>query len=107
MQVLFYRLPSGRNPVQEHIRGLPVAERAVIDAALKEIGEKGLAKARVSTRHIDGKLWELRFPSQRIFYFVMQGGSLVLLHIYKKQGQRAPVREIELAKNRMREVQNG
>ncbi|MGQ0505990.1 MAG: type II toxin-antitoxin system RelE/ParE family toxin [Myxococcaceae bacterium] len=50
---------------------------------------------------------ELKISQHRIFYVVIAGPEMVLLHAYKKQGQRAPPREIEVAKSRMKEVQNG
>ena len=55
-------------------------------------------------RQIQGKLWELKFSMDRVFYCVITGPDLVLLHAYKKQGQRAPPDEIKLAKKRMKEV---
>ena len=45
--------------------------------------------------------------SHRAFYVVVAGPLMVLLHAYKKQGQKAPVREIEIATDRMMEVLRG
>jgi phage-related protein len=55
-------------------------------------------------RQIRGKLWELRISRNRIFYVVLKGDRMVLLHAYKKRGQKAPIREIETALRRMSEV---
>ena len=102
MEVWYYT--SGeRQPVREYIASLPENEQGVIAAALLEIEEDGL-DANVVTRHIDGKLWELKLTRHRIFYVVIVGPAMVLLHAYKKQGQRAPVRELDVARRRMREV---
>lgn len=60
-----------------------------------------------SMRQIRGKLWELRISRTRIFYVVVVGDTMVLLHAYKKQGQKAPTREIETATRRMAEVLEG
>ncbi len=76
-------------------------------AALEEIEENGLAQARVVTRQIEGKLWELKVSRHRVFYVLIMGPTMVLLHAYKKQGQRAPIRELEVARKRMREVLSG
>jgi phage-related protein len=40
----------------------------------------------------------------RVFYVVVTGPEVVLLHAYKKQGQKAPRKEIETAERRMEEV---
>jgi phage-related protein len=55
-------------------------------------------------RHIEGKLWEIKLSKDRVFYVVIAGPDMMLLHAYKKQGQRAPPHEIETARKRMRAV---
>ncbi|MBI5549744.1 MAG: type II toxin-antitoxin system RelE/ParE family toxin [Deltaproteobacteria bacterium] len=102
MRVLFYQTSAGVSPVEKHLNGLPLEERATIAEALMAIEKNGIGE--VDTRPIDGKLWEIRFPMQRIFYVLVAGPTLVLLHAYKKQSQKAPRREIELALKRMRDV---
>jgi len=42
-----------------------------------------------------------------VFYVVVSGPTMVLLHAYKKQGRKAPPREIAVAEQRMREVLEG
>jgi phage-related protein len=42
--------------------------------------------------------------SHRVFYVVVNGPMIVLLHSYKKQSQKAPTREIKIAERRMKEV---
>jgi phage-related protein len=84
-----------------------VAERAQVLAVLEDFRRYGLAAPLVSMRQIRGKLWELRISRPRIFYVVMVGDTMVLLHAYKKQWQKAPTREIETANRRMAEVLEG
>ena len=43
----------------------------------------------------------------RIFYVVIVGETMVLLHAYKKQGAKAPTREIETASRRMADILEG
>ncbi len=54
-----------------------------------------------------GKLWELKVSRHRIFYVLVMGPEMVLLHAYKKQGRKAPRGEIDLAKTRLKEVLRG
>ena len=72
---------------------------------MQDVRDHGLAAPLVSMRQIRGKLWELRISRTRIFYVVVVGDTMVLLHAYKKQGQKVPPREIETAWRRMVEVQ--
>lgn len=103
MTVRFYRTARGTQPVRDYIQRLDVAERALVLDALKAVEANGL-EANVTTRNIDGKLWEIRVSAQRVFYVVVTGPEMVLLHAYKKQGQKAPSREIETARKRMKDV---
>ncbi|MCK6529676.1 type II toxin-antitoxin system RelE/ParE family toxin [Myxococcota bacterium] len=57
--------------------------------------------AAVTTRHIDGALWEIKSSQQRVFCAVVIAGKLILLHAYKKQGQKAPPNEIRIARKRL------
>ena len=102
-----YATARGRSPIDEYLDGLSAAEAAKVAAVLESIKRDGLAAPLVSMRQIRGKLWELRVSQTRIFYVVVVGDTMVLLHAYKKQGQRAPAREIETASRRMADVLEG
>jgi phage-related protein len=90
MKVLFFETNRGDAPVQEYIEALEVRESVKIYDSLQDISERGLRGTLVPVRQIRGKLWEIKIQPHRIFYAVMNGSSLVLLHAYKKQGQKAP-----------------
>ena len=92
--------------VEDFLNDLPRQERADVDAILEDLRDHGLAVPLVSMRQIQGKLWELRISRSRIFYVLLGSNTMVLLHAYKKQGQKAPRREIETALRRMRDVLN-
>jgi len=103
MQIRFYKTQSGSRPVQKYIDSLSNDEAAKIVAAIDDIRIGGLEGSSLVFRHIDGKLWEIKFPIHRIFYIVLRGSEMVLLHAYKKQGQKAPKKEIKTALRRMKE----
>ncbi len=100
---VYYYTSGKRQPVREYIDALPTDERAVILATLLDIEARDFAGTAV-TRHIEGRLWELKITRYRIFYVLIVGPAMVLLHAYKKQGQKAPPRELEVARKRMEEV---
>jgi phage-related protein len=104
MDVRYYESPSGRRPVEDYLDGLPEDERARIAAVLADIVASDLDGATVVTRQIEGKLWELKISRHRVFYVLILGPVMVLLHAYKKQGQKAPRREIDVAMARMKKV---
>jgi phage-related protein len=90
--------------VEEFLDDLPKQERAEVDAILEDLKDHGLAAPLVSMRQIQGKLWELRISRTRIFYVMLGSNTMILLHAYKKQSQKAPRHEIETALRRMREL---
>jgi phage-related protein len=101
VRVFYYQSAAGTVPVLSYLLALPVQDSAPIFALVKAIGAYGLEIA--DHRHIRGKLWELRPDRHRIFYAVLQG-DVWLLHAYKKQGAKAPPREIKIALRQLKEI---
>jgi phage-related protein len=104
VDVRFYRAAGGAEPVREYLRGLPLDERRLVGAAIRALQSFGLSAPGLVTRQLDGKLWEIKTSDQRVFYCVSTGPVVWLLHAYRKATQKAPRREVELAKTRMKEV---
>jgi len=104
VKVTFFRTASSRSPVLEYIQNLTKPERARVLEALEQVERRGLDAVRVEFRQIDGKLWEIKIGSHRVFYVMIDREEMVLLHAYKKQGQKLPVREREIAIRRMKEL---
>ncbi len=107
--VNYFRTHSGKAPVEQYIDDIDnKEERAEILSALKGIQEYGTEAVGVEFRQIEGKLWELKIKTHgnqhRIFYAVMKGNEMVLLHAYLKKTPKAPLREIETAKQRMKQL---
>ncbi len=83
----------------EFLSGLPVQERAKIARVIDLLQEFGPLLGMPHARPV-GDLWELRAGAGRLFYFAYTGRRFILLHGYRKQGQKTPKREIELAQRR-------
>lgn len=90
--------------VSDYIDGLPKEQSTMIYAVLEDIKQYGLQAPLVSMRQIKGKLWEIKISQARIFYVVIEGNTMILLHAYKKQSQKAPQHEIETALRRMKDI---
>lgn len=72
--------------------------------ALDQIERHGVDAVRVQFRQIEGKLWEIRVSAHRVFYVLIEREEMVLLHAYRKQGQKLPLKEREVAMKRMKEL---
>jgi len=100
--VVYYSDERDRYPVLEFVRSLSSIEQAAIAYDVDLLEEFGLQAPHV--RHIEGTLWELKSGSARIFYVAYTGKQFVLLHGYRKKGQKAPAREIETARRRLADL---
>ena len=107
--IRYWRNPSGKAPVERYIDDVDnKEERAKILSTLNGIQHYGTDAIGVDFKQIEGKLWELKIRiygnQHRIFYVVLRGNEMVLLHAYLKKTPRAPVREIKIAKQRMKQL---
>lgn len=107
MKIIYFRQQSGREPVRDYICALSKKDAAQVLAALADIEEHGLDNTVINLKPIDGKLWEIKLSAHRIFYVVLTGPMMVLLHAFKKEGQKTPLKDRELAKKRMKLVLGG
>ena len=100
-EIIFYHDRRGRSPLLDFIEDLPALDQAKIYNALRLLREFGNALGMPHARHVEGKLWELRPGGVRLFYFTCIGKQFVILHGYRKQGNKAPEQEIATALRRM------
>lgn len=95
--------------VDAEIAALPKDMRARfvrLTDIIEQIGFDGLP--RDSVRHLDDKLWELRMTGRdgisRAIYITASGRRVVILRVFVKKTQKTPPRELELARQRAKEV---
>ena len=108
MKVTFAAATSGRSYFEKFIQDLSTQDRAVILAVFQDIQGHGLGAKGCDFRQIEGKLWEVKVRAPtggyRFFYVLLAADHMHVLHSYKKQGQKAPPRELEVARKRLKEV---
>jgi phage-related protein len=104
MRLRYYTTPRGDRPVATYIEGLSRADQAGMVVALSEMAARGFEARGVTFRQIEGKLWEVRIGPHRVFYVLRRQEEMLLLHAYRKQTEKAPARQLEVARRRMREV---
>ena len=110
--VNYWRNPSGKAPVEKYIDSIDnKEERAELLSVLNGIQEYGTDAVGVEFKHIEGKLWELKIKTHgnqhRIFYVVLKGNEIILLHAYLKKMPKAPLRELETARQRLKQLIGG
>lgn len=105
--VEFYTDARGRSPVAEYLATLPEAERARVRNAIRLLRELGTELSGPLVKPMQGHrgLWELRPGPHRVFYFLHTGRRFILLHAFRKQGQKTPAREIATATRRRAEIE--
>ena len=59
-------------------------------------------------RHLEGKLWEFRLIGRdgiaRAVYVTAAGRRVVVVRVFVKKTQRTPLRELEIARQRAKEL---
>jgi phage-related protein len=105
--VRFYRTAAGREPVLEWLRGLDKDDRRAIGLDLMRV-QFGWPIGMPLVRSLKDGLWEVRstLPSRRIARLILcfHGNKIVALHGFIKKTKRTPFEDIEVARQRMREV---
>lgn len=106
-EVIFYKDKRDNPPLIKFLDSLQAKESAKIARSIDLLEEYGLALGIPHIKKIEQNLWELRiiFGGNifRIFFSIMQM-KIVLLHGFRKKTQKTPRNEIDIAKNRLKEI---
>ena len=109
-EVIFYTDINGFSELKEQITELekkaPTNKDARIQVnqitgAIEKLQMFGAKRPFVDTKHIRNKIWELRPGRNRILYFFHDNNAYVLLHMFRKQTQKTPEKEIDKAENEL------
>jgi phage-related protein len=106
LRVLFYRTSSGKEPVREWLKALPIEDRKTIGDDLKTV-QFGWPLGMPLIRKLEANLWEVRSRlHQRIarVIFTVEGNTMVLLHGFIKKSNKTPTADLELARQRLKEL---
>ena len=96
--------------VDKEIKALPPDMQARLLRFADIIEQAGFAALpRDSVKHLEGKLWELRLAGKdgisRAIYVTAMGRRVVVVRVFIKKTQKTPPRELEIARQRAKEVQ--
>ncbi|MDP3111169.1 MAG: type II toxin-antitoxin system RelE/ParE family toxin [Thermodesulfovibrionales bacterium] len=106
----YYRDAKGKEPVREFLNSLSLPAKTKTMRLIEFLTEHGVLLKEPYTRHIKGKIRELRIKDRqgavRILYFTYSGKRFILLHGFIKKTEKTPEREIEIAEKRMNDYIN-
>ncbi len=108
LQVRFFRTTSGREPVREWLRDLEKADCRSIGEDIKTV-QYGWPIGMPVVRKLERDLWEVRTRlSDRVarIIFTVQSDTMVLLHGFIKKSQKTPAAELDVARQRLRQLAN-
>jgi phage-related protein len=104
--IRFYKTRDGKDPVSSFILGLPVKDQVKVLRTIRLLEAEGVRLTGPHSKAIQGErnLYELRVilgnNIQRVFYYLFDGSTFVLLHGFTKKTQKTPSREIATAISR-------
>ena len=107
---VFYASSNGNEPVRDWLLSLPKGYRVVVGADIKTV-EYGWPIGMPVCRPMGSGLYEVRtdLGGKNIarVLFCFAGGKMVLLHGFIKKAQKTPKSDLELARKRQRDIENG
>lgn len=110
IELVFYSTAAGNEPVREWLTGLDAANRRLIGMDLMRV-QFGWPIGMPLVRPMGGGLFELRtdLPDKTIarVLFCFHESELFALHGFIKKAKRTPQAELELARGRKKDVENG
>jgi phage-related protein len=106
LDVRFFRTDAGAEPVREWLKDLPAIDRKMIGEDIKTV-QFGWPLGMPLVDHLGGEIWEVRIKlGNRIarVLFVTEGQTMVLLHGFIKKQQKTPGPDLDLAKDRLKQL---
>ena len=103
-----YSISYYSREVQEDIMSLPLTLQARYIGLTQRMLEYGPNLGLPHTDAFGGGLFELRLKSAegiaRVFFCTMVEQEIIMLHSFIKKAQKTPLKELKLAKQRMKEL---
>ena len=106
LDIHFYATESGAEPVREWLKLLPAIDRKVIGEDMKTV-QFGWPLGMPLVRNMGGGIWEVRIRLENRIarvLFVLEGSTMVLLHGFIKKTQATSQQDLDLAKDRLKQL---
>jgi phage-related protein len=110
LQAMFYASPGGNEPVKDFLLELNAEDRKLIGLDIATV-EYGWPVGMPTCGSMGDGLWEVRTKISdrriaRVLFFVKRG-RMYLLHGFIKKTQKTPKDDLDLAKARRWEIEDG
>jgi len=106
LDVRFFRTDAGAEPVREWLKGLSPVDRRTIGEDIKTV-QFGWPLGMPLVDHLAGDVWEVRIRlDNRIarVLFALDGQTMMLLHGFIKKQQATSKPDLDLAKERLKQL---
>jgi len=106
LEVRFFRTDAGAELVRDWLKELPATERKAVGEDIKTV-QFGWPLGMPLVDHLTGDLWEVRIKlANRIarVLFTLDERTMVLLHGFIKKQQATPKPDLDLAKDRLKQL---
>lgn len=106
LDIRFRATELGAEPVREWLKLLPAIDRNVIGEDMKTV-KFGWPLGMPLVRSMGGGIWEVRIRLENRIarvLFVLEGSTMVLLHGFIKKTQATSQQDLELAKDRLKQL---
>ncbi|MBW1716880.1 MAG: type II toxin-antitoxin system RelE/ParE family toxin [Deltaproteobacteria bacterium] len=104
LPIRFYKTASGGEPVRAWLKSLPREERKIIGDDMKMV-QFGWPLGMPLVRKIEPDLWEVRSRLKnkiaRVLFTIHKNQIILLLHGLMKKDQKLPLKDKNLAKQRL------
>lgn len=97
---------AGTEPVRDWLRTLSAADRKLIGENIKTV-QFGWPLGMPLVDHLGGDIWEVRSRlDTRIarMLFASEGNIMIVLHAFIKKQQKTPKPDLDLAKDRLKQL---
>ena len=109
LNVKFFRTKTGKEPVRMWLKGLSHGHKKTIGENIKTV-QYGWPLGMPLVEKLGPGLWEVRSRVQdgisRVL-FTVDGSLMILLHGFIKKSQKIPLKELKIAKSRLKQYTEG
>ena len=107
-EIIFYKDAKGRSETADYIKSLSDRQDKEsrmnlrkITAYMNALEKYGTRIGEPVTKHLDGKIWELRPLKNRFLYAYYKDNQFIILHHFIKKTRKTPKQEIDKAKKNL------
>jgi phage-related protein len=106
LDVRFFQTDAGAEPVRNWLKELPAADRKTVGEDIKTV-QFGWPLGMPLVKHLEDDIWEIRIRLDNTIarvLFTLEGSTMVLLHGFIKKQQATPKPDLNLAKDRLKQL---